>query len=108
MSLIAESPLSFYRMLEEIKELQPETILIGPEACDHEGSTLQLDTLRALCLLCPQTSILGVIEPLPLDGSPTSLLSPTDLSEKRPLPWILPRVEDLLQARLGMPCVRIR
>ena len=91
-------------MLTELGEIQPEAILLSSDSCDEERGTAELDTLRALNVLCPQAPILTVVEPM-RDALGT-LSPPIDARPRRQAPLVHNRVEELLRANLGIPCVR--
>ena len=48
-------------MLTELREIQPEAILLSSDSCEEKRGTAELDTLRALNVLCPQAPILTVV-----------------------------------------------
>ena len=91
-------------MLTELREIQPEAILLSSDSCEEKRGTAELDTLRALNVLCPQAPILTVVEPMP-DASCT-LSPPVDARPSHQAPRGHNRVEELLRANLGIPCVR--
>ena len=91
-------------MLTELGEIQPEAILLSSDSCDEKRGTAELDTLRALNVLCPQAPILTVVEPM-RDALGT-LSPPIDARPRHQAPLVHNRVEELLRANLGIPCVR--
>jgi hypothetical protein len=74
------------------------------DSCDEKRGTAELDTLRALNVLCPQAPILTVVEPM-RDALGT-LSPPIDARPRHQAPLVHNRVEELLRANLGIPCVR--
>lgn len=91
-------------MLAELGEIQPEAILLSPDSCDEERGTAEFDTLRAINVLCPQAPVLTLAEPRHEVSAPLS--PPIDSLQSRPTPLAQNRVEELLRAKLGIPCVR--
>ena len=91
-------------MLAELGEIQPEAILLSSDSCEEEREAAEPETLRALNLLCPQAPVLTVAEPT---RDPSGALSPPiDARASHQTPAGNHRVEELLRATLGIPCVR--
>ena len=91
-------------MLTELREIQPEAILLSSDSCEEEREAAELDTLRALNILCPQAPVWTVAEPT---RDPSVALSPPIAARaSRLTPPVHHRVEELLRATLGIPCVR--
>lgn len=92
-----------HSMLTELREIQPEAILLSSDSCDEQQGTAAFDTLRALNDLCPQASVLTVVEPV--RDTVVALSPPQDARQGRPTPLAHHRVEELLRAQLGIPCI---
>ena len=91
-------------MLTELGEIQPEAILLSSDSCEKERILAEFDTLQALNVLCPQAPVLTVAEPMPAASS--TLSPPVDARPSHHAPLVHNRVEELLRANLGIPCVR--
>ena len=93
-----------HSMLTDLREIQPEAILLSSDSCDEQQRTAEFDTLRALNALCPQTPVLTVVEPV--RDAVVALSPPQDARQSRPAPLAHHRVEELLRAQLGIPCIQ--
>ncbi len=86
-------------MIDDIKEIQPDTILLSPDFRDESPGRQEVETLRIVNTLCPQTHVLTPTEPkrvIPAGTVSNQLNSPAQN-----------RVEELVQAKLGIPFARI-
>ncbi|MBL8070189.1 MAG: hypothetical protein JNM35_03740 [Nitrospira sp.] len=90
-------------MLTDLVEIQPEAILLSSDSCEEEREAAESDTLRALNILCPQAPVLTVAEPT--RNQPGALSPPIDAHASPQTPPVHHRVEELLRATLGIPCV---
>ncbi len=88
--------------LTELREIQPDAILLSSDSRDEQQGTAEFDTLRALNDLCPQASVLTVVEPV---RDAVVGLSPQNARQGRPTPLADHRVQELLRAQLGIPCI---
>ncbi len=91
-------------MLTELGEIQPEAILLSSDSCDEKRGTAEFDTLGALNVLCPHAPVLTVAERM-RDAS-DALSTPIDARASGEIPPVHNRVEELLRATFGIPCVR--
>ena len=88
-------------MLTELDEMQPEAILFSPDSCDRQRASL-----RAIQSLCPETSVLSLLEPL--ENAAVISATPIDAPARRPHPSGSQSVEQWLRVRLSVPCVRVQ
>jgi len=92
-----------HSMLTELREIQPEAILLSVDSGDEQERIAELDSLRALNDLWPQTPVLTVVEPV---GDAAVALSPPQHARKSLLtPLAHHRVEELLRAQLDISCI---
>ena len=92
-----------HSMLTELREIQPEAILLSVDSGDEQERIAELDSLRALNDLWPQTPVLTVVEPV--GDAAVALSPPQDARQSLPTPLAHHRVEELLRAQLGIPCI---
>ncbi len=87
-------------MIDEIGEIQPDAILLSPDPREASHGKQEVETLRIVNTLCPQTHVLTLAEPkqeIQAGSVPKQLHSPAQH-----------RVEELVRVKLGIPFARIQ
>lgn len=87
-------------MIDDIGEIQPAAILLSPDPRDQSHGRQEVDTLRIVNTLCPQTHVLTLAEPkqeTQAGAVRKQLHSPAQN-----------RVEELVRAKFGIPLARIQ
>ncbi|MCC2642442.1 MAG: protein of unknown function, putative Response regulator [Nitrospira sp.] len=92
-------------MMDEIGEIQPDAILLSSDASVEERARQAAETIRIVNTLCPQAYVLALAEPR--QKCRDHQLLQTTPSPKRPTPLVQNRVEELVRAKLGIPCARV-
>lgn len=92
-------------MMDEIGEIQPDAILLSSDASVEERARQAAETIRIVNTLCPQAYVLALAEPI--QKSRDSQRPQTATSHKRPTFIVQNRVEELVRAKLGIPCARV-
>lgn len=94
-------------ILAQLGEIQPEIILLSQDLPGGRLPTAGIDTLRAVNTLCPQAPVLTLSRPMP--GNTTGTLCSSEIPTAPPPPALQQHcVEDVLRARLGIPCMRVQ
>jgi hypothetical protein len=92
-------------MIDEIGEIQPDAILLSSDASVEERARQAAETIQIVNTLCPQAYVLALAEPK--QESRNNHRPQTAASLKLSSPIVQNRVEDLVRAKLGIPCARV-
>lgn len=94
-------------MLDDLSEMRPGAILLSDETPAEKMDGPGTATLRTLKALCPHAPVITFIKP-PKDGSTALRSHSLELSTNE---WSdssrLSGVEEVLRAKLGIPCARV-
>jgi DNA-binding NtrC family response regulator len=92
-------------MLGDLSEMQPGAILLSSDPRDQEVGGNGADTLQAVKALCPGAPVITLIKPRQdtSAGFRSKGRGADDCSSSSDIN----RVEELLRAKLGIPCARV-
>lgn len=94
-------------MLDDLSEMRPGAILLSDETPEEDTGGTGTETLRALKALCPHAPVITFVKP-PKGGSTAFRSHPTERSTTE---WAgssrISGVEEVLRAKLGIPCSRV-
>ena len=94
---------SLESMLDDLGELQPGAILLRADSRDNKLGGHESQTLETVRALCPQASMLMLAKP---DTDTLPAISARSVEQALPAASST-RVEELLQAKLRIPCARV-
>jgi hypothetical protein len=92
-------------MMDDIGEIQPDAILLSSDASVEKRARHAAETIRIVNTLCPQAYVLALAEPKQENQANPG--PQTASPQKRPSPIVQNRVEELVRAKLGIPCARV-
>ena len=92
-------------MLGDLSEMQPGAILLSSDPRDQEVSGNGVDTLQAVKALCPGAPVIALIKPR--QDTFAGFRSKGRGANDWPSSSEINRVEELLRAKLGIPCARV-
>jgi DNA-binding NtrC family response regulator len=92
-------------ILDDLREMQPDAILLSTDLGEQGIGRNETETLRTVKALCPEAPVISMMKPV--QDACMGLRSEQSAGSNCSEPFTINRVEELLRTQLGIPCARI-